>query len=375
MRVLQIAQSVGAGGAERLVVGLCNRLSASDADEVVLLTIRDERDSRNVHYLKDLSPKVRFINLHCKSGLQLKAFWGVFQTIRKERPDVVHSHFSPILLFLPALILRKPSYFFTIHSMAERIVAHYNFLKRTTARYLFRTNRVKPITISQACHQSYHKAYHLDNDVCITNGCEPLQTTSRSLKVKEEIDKLKQNAETVVFIHVARNSKPKNHERLFHTFLQLEKENADFLLIVLGDKYEPWTDKLKDSRKIRLLGVKDNVGDYMAVADYFVLSSDWEGLPITLLEAMSMGVIPISTPAGGIVDVIKDGENGYITKGFDDDEFYQKVRQILNGKGSVSTEKVKQDYQKNYSMESCATKYYEQYKIYDSIKRRPSSLS
>ena len=375
MRVLQIAQSLGAGGAERLVVGLCNWLSAGNADEVVLLTIRDDKDPRNIHYLKDLSPQVRVINLHCKSGLQLKAFWGVFQTIRKGRPDIVHSHFSPILLFLPALFLRNPSYFFTIHSMSERILAHYNLIKRSAARYLFRTNKVKPVTISQACHQSYQRAYHLNNDICITNGCEPLQTTSRFPLVKEETDKLKQNAETVVFIHVARNTKPKNHERLFHAFMRLEREDVNFLLIVLGDKYEPWTEMLKDSRKIVLLGIKDNVGDYMAVADYFVLSSDWEGLPISLLEAMSMGVTPVSTPAGGVVDIIKDGVNGYVTEGFDDEEFYRKLTQAINEKGSISSEKVKDDYRNNYSMETCAMKYYEQYKIYDSIKRRPSSLS
>ena len=86
-------------------------------------------------------------------------------------------------------------------------------------------------------------------------------------------------------------------------------EFLNFLLIVLGDKYHHWTDKLKGSQRICLLGLKENVGDYMAAADYYVMSSDWEGLPITLLEAMSMGVIPVSTPAGGVADVIKDGTN------------------------------------------------------------------
>lgn len=369
MKVLQIAQSLGAGGAERLVVSLCNWLSAGRADEVVLLTIRDENIPRNVHYLKDLSPNVRFINLHCKSGLQLKAFWGVFQTIRRERPDVVHSHFSPILLLLPALLLGKPSYIFTIHSMSERIVAHYGFIKRVVARYLFKTNKVHPITISQACHKSYRKAYQLDNDICITNGCEPLKTTPHLPDVKKEIDELRQNAETVVFVHVARNSKPKNHKRLFHTFLRLERENVNFLLIVLGDKYHHWTDKLKGSQRICLLGLKDNVGDYMAAADYYVMSSDWEGLPITLLEAMSMGVIPVSTPAGGVVDVIQDGTNGYMPQSFDDEEFYQKVKQAVREKGSIPHERVKADYLDGYSLERCATKYFEQYKIYDKDKR------
>ena len=70
----------------------------------------------------------------------------------------------------------------------------------------------------------------------------------------------------------------------------------------------------------------------MSLADYFVLSSDFEGLPLTLIEAMSMGITPICTPAGGVVDVIKDGKTYpsiCITK-----EFYPRIfkTRVINKK-------------------------------------------
>ena len=81
-----------------------------------------------------------------------------------------------------------------------------------------------------------------------------------------------------------------------------------------------------------------------------------------MLEAMSMGVVPISTPAGGVVDVIEDGVTGYLTESFDDEEFYRRVRQSISEKGRIAPERIRKHYEQHFSMEACAAKYYEAYK-------------
>lgn len=361
MKILQLALSLGAGGAERIAVSLCNRFSANADNEVILVSILDDSVPRNIHYLKDLSPNVRFVNLHCKTGLQIKAIWRVYRTIKRERPDVVHCHTHPMLLLFPTLFLHRVGYVHTIHNMSEKIVARSGFIKRMTMNYLFKRNKVNPITISEACHLSYYDTFRISNDICISNGSEPLAITEDAESVKREIERIKNSPDTIVFIHVARHNPQKNHDKLFRTFLRLEDEGERCILIVLGEHYDSWKEKLKDSKSIFLLGAKKNVGDYMAQADFFVLSSDYEGLPMTLLEAMSMGVTPISTPAGGVVNVIKDGVNGYMTKGFDDDEFYRKVKYAIKERNSISRDNIVTDYQKHYSMEVCAKNYYNLY--------------
>lgn len=363
MRICQIALSLGGGGAERIVTGLSNRLVAMGNHDVVILTILDDRDPRNVHYMQELSPKVRVINLHCKSGLQAKAFWRVFKTIKQEKPDVVHIHFSPLLLLFPVLGLSGISFFHTIHSLPERIWKNYGLVKRMVTSYLYKTQKIQPVTISPICQQSYRRLYKMANDICITNGSEPLKTTKKAEAVEAEIKRIKPSADTLVFIHVARHHIVKNHKRLFDAFKNLEKDGYDFILIMVGDNYDSFITEHKDNKHIFFMGLKDNVGDYMAQADFFVLSSDYEGLPMTLLEAMSMGVIPISTPAGGIVDVIEDGKNGYISADFDDESFYQKIKQAINEKGRISPETIKNDYEKRFSMKSCAEAYYKAYQL------------
>jgi glycosyltransferase involved in cell wall biosynthesis len=262
---------------------------------------------------------------------------------------------------LPVIFFWDIHYLNTIHTLPERHDANAGIVKKILTHYLFRSNKVRPITISETCHKSYCKTYKIQNDICIPNGSEPLRTTEELGLVKKEIDTLKKNSDTTVFIHVGRNHPVKNHGRLFNTFLRLEEERANFILIVLGNDYDSWEAKLKDSKSVFLLGSKKNVGDYMAQAEFFVLSSDFEGLPMTLLEAMSMGVIPISTPAGGVVDVIKDGVTGYLSESFEDDIFYRKVKQAIVEKGNIPSEKIKEYYERNYSMEICANNYYQTY--------------
>ena len=362
MKILQLTASLGGGGAERIAVSLCNRFAANKDDEIVLVSILDDSVPENVLYLNELSSQVRLINLHCKSGLEIKAIWRVFKIISGERPNIVHCHFSVILLLLPVFLSNNIHFLHTIHTLAERQDANEGIIKKILTHYLFKNNKVRPITISGTCHISYHKTYRVQNDICITNGSEPLRTTEKLGLVKKEIDALKKNSDTTVFIHVGRNHPVKNHDRLFKTFFSLEAERFNFILIVLGNNYDSWEAKLKDCKSIFLLGPKNNVGDYMAQAEYFVLSSDFEGLPMTLLEAMSMGVVPICTPAGGVVDVIEDGITGYLTKTFDDEEFYLKVKQALYEKGKISSEVIKKHFEKYFSMETCAKKYYETYR-------------
>lgn len=356
MKILQLSYSLASGGGERFTVDLSNRLAENPQNEVILLTTNDDRNPKNVHYLGDVSLKVRFINLHSPSGFALKSFWGVYKTIRREKPDVVHAHCSLLLLVLPALLIREVKFVHTLHSLASVCLEH-KWMKG-----LFRwsyQHRVQPITISNTCQQSYVDLYHSDRAVCIINGREPLVASGNR---PVDVDFLEDNV-WPIFIHVARCNPLKNQPRLFRAFDRLKADGVKFHLVVLGRGYaEEWLPRYQNDACIHIIGERKNVADYMALADFFVLSSDFEGLPLSLLEAMSMGVVPVCTPAGGVVDVIEDGQNGYCSPSFDDEDFYQTIRRALDELGKLSRSLIKKDYEDNYSMKVCAKKYYDVYK-------------
>lgn len=351
MKILHIIYSLGSGGAERFVVDLCNRQSMNSNNEVILLSICDSNNPANAHYVPELTSKVRFENLHLPSGLSLKSILGVYRFIKKEKPAVVHCHSNLMLLYLPMLFL-KCKYVHTLHSTALHCLSNKRF---KGINHYFYTHKVQPITISEDSSRNYQELYNLKNDICITNGREPLRRTS---EVPAEFSNAK---DSIIFIHVASCTKPKNHERLFRVFKKLEQEHSDFHLFCLGQGYDMYRDLNIEDEQIHFLGEKSNVADYLSFSDFFVLSSDYEGLPISLLEAMSLGVVPICTPAGGIKDVLRDGENGYMTSTFDDEEFYQKVKQAIAERGRITKDALMNEYQAQYTMKVCADKYYNAY--------------
>ena len=187
--------------------------------------------------------------------------------------------------------------------------------------------------------------------------------TSMFENVKNEIEGYKNGKDIPVFIHVGRYYPEKNQKRLFDAIEKLHNAGKEFLLVVLGINYENSPHmSLNETGYIKIIGAKNNVADYLAFSDYFLLSSNWEGLPLAMLEAMSMGCIPISTPAGGVVDVIKDGENGLLCPTFDTTDYYKTIEKVFEKDFAISKERVINDYQEKYTMEACANKYYDVYK-------------
>ena len=363
MKILQIAYSLSSGGGERFVVDLCNRLAENTKNKVTLLITNDERIPKNAHYLGELSTNVRFISLRCHSGLCFQAFRKVYKTIKEEKPDIVHANCNLLLLCLPSLFLRKAKYFQTLHNVAQACVQK-QWLKGIY--HWFYNHRIQPVIISKTCQQSYIDFYGDNQAICITNGRESLVPSGNIPKdvifLKEEHDP--------IFIHIARCAAQKNQNRLFKAFERLQEEGIKYHLIVLGSGYEnKWIPYFKNNPQIHVLGEKKNIADYMALADFFVLSSDYEGLPLTLLEAMSLGVAPVCTPAGGIVDVIEEGKNGYLVSSFNDEDFYQKIKYALNDKGKLTKDSIRRAYEANYSMKVCTQKYYEAYQNHSLLDR------
>ena len=360
MRIPQVVYHLASGGAERFVVDLSNELSKEH--DVYLVTINDDTKFNYSHYRSEVSSNVKYRCLHCKKGICFSSIFKLFRLIKELKPDVVHTHTSLLNIYLPSLLLRRAKYVHTIHSLANKAGSSSWLLKKIDKVVFQRL--VQPVTISSVCMKSYKDFYGLRNAVIVPNGCPPKHVSINARDVAKEINKYKQGEDKLVFIHVARYNEAKNQKLLFETFLKLRENGYKFLLIVLGAHYDK-SDYiyLRDSEDIKILGEKNNVGDYLAYSDYFVLSSLWEGLPISLIEAMSMGVIPICTPAGGCVDVVENEINGYISNTFDSNEFYEIIERCISHRVCVKSECVKQYYLNNYTIEVCAKEYTKIYNL------------
>ena len=167
---------------------------------------------------------------------------------------------------------------------------------------------------------------------------------------------------------MARISPQKNQRLLLDCMATLEKDGENVIALILGDALpddKPMMEQLIANKpgNVHFMGKVKNVGDYYLNADAFVLSSIYEGLPISLLEALSVGAIPICTPAGGIVNIVQN-DIGFLSKEINYATFLDAMKNYLHsGKDEIEKMKINciELYQKEFSMESCAKKYIELY--------------
>jgi len=92
----------------------------------------------------------------------------------------------------------------------------------------------------------------------------------------------------------------------------LKGENITLVLLGSGSLEEEFKKQFGCNDSIRFEGWKTNTADYLRAGDIFILPSFGEGLPNSLLEAMSCGMTCIATKIGGISEIIQDGENGLL---------------------------------------------------------------
>lgn len=360
MKIIQLVYSLCSGGAERFVVSLSNCLVDAGQEVEICMLLDDAVDGR-VFNKVFLNPNVKFHCMHFSTGFSLSKKRQVESHIKSQHPDVVHCHLN-VIPYIYSLAFKNKGIRFihTLHSVAENAAgSKYQY---GLNRFFYRKGLIQPVTISLKCQESYFRFYHLNNAPFIDNGCADVVPSNKYDIVVNEIEKLKQGKIIPVFIHVARFHELKNQRLLIDSFNELAKEDIDFILLVLGNGWsseEAASLRNKACSKIVFLGEKNNVGDYLLCSDAFCLTSTFEGLPISLLEALSAGITPICTPVGGIPDVIKEGETGYLSEEINLPSYISAIHRFLNKK--IDPERLRRHFKDNFSMKACAEKYVQIY--------------
>ena len=356
MKILELSPSLASGGAERFTVDLANELSKTD--DVTLLVMREFKDSD--FYKKELSSSVRCIECHGKTSLYskiLQVFIALYWIVRL-KPDVVHTHTVAFnWIIIPSIFLHKIKFYFTVHNLAEQeCTTKIGFKLR---KWLFES-KIRAIAISSICADSFKHLYGYSCFETINNGCRNISVTNKLDDVNKEIDLYRRNPDTKIFINVARIMPQKNHKLLIESFNNFISKGYDAVLLIVGDynrieNLKDDLDRLIKTDRILFLGTRLNVGDYLSCSDYFCLSSLWEGLPISLLEAGLSGCYPISTPAGGVLDVIKDRFWGILSKDFTVEAYTEALEMSLRTK--INKFELADKYHALFSMSVCAKNY------------------
>ncbi len=146
---------------------------------------------------------------------------------------------------------------------------------------------------------------------------------------------------TKILMHTSNFRKIKRIDDIVRTFSIVNK-NLDSVLILIGDG--PETNSIKQLVKdldiegsVILAGQQSDVKSFYMMSDIFLLLSQKESFGLALLEAMHCGSVPIGSNAGGISEVIKDGETGYIVDVGDYNAAAEKIIHLLSNQTIYET--------------------------------------
>ena len=244
-----------------------------------------------------------------KSGFDSSVVARVARTLEHFRPHVVHTHTYALRYALPYMLWRRPSVMVhTVHNLAERELEWYG---RWVHRLAFRRG-VLPVAIAREVANSIQRVYGIHNSPLIPNGI-PVDTY-RSPSIDRETWRNKEGfgPTEILFVCVAWLRPQKNPALLLESFRRgpATDPRAHLLLVGTGPLRSELERQIGASGlqgRVHLLGARADVPEILNAADVFVLSSDYEGNPLSVMEAMAAGKPMICTAVGGVPELVEDG--------------------------------------------------------------------
>jgi glycosyltransferase involved in cell wall biosynthesis len=330
VRVLHILSDLGPGGGERMPVHLMRTLNRRRF-EVRAVSLYDE--ARPVGSdLKELlaQDEVPVWNLGKRPGFDPRMFTRIGGALRRFRPDVVHTHLQTLrYALLPMLYRGVPAMVHTVHNLAEREVDRPSIWLH---RLAFRRG-VVPVAIGQEVAASISRVYGIRGFPSINYGI-PVEVYGRPREAREVWRRRQGFApEDTIFVCVAQFRPQKNHRLLLEAFAKGAAAHPRVHLLLVGwgsqeTQLRKQVEALGLRRRVHFMGLRTDIPEVLAASDVFVLSSDWEGNPLAVMEAMSAGKPVISTSVGGVPELIKNGSSGLLVPQANSEAFARAVNRL-----------------------------------------------
>lgn len=303
MKLMFCLGSMGKGGAERVTTNLANYLIKDNAVSIVTTTSIDtlyKIDSKvMIKALDNIERKTNFIVRNIKRIKNLK------KIIKNDNPDLIISFLpEPTYRVLITNLFNKRKIIVSVRNDPK--VEYNTLFKKILMKILFKRANGFVFQTEEA-KQFFSKKIQL-RSIIIPNPLNPDFIIERYEGKREK-----------KIVNVGRLESQKNQKLLIDAFNIVQKKYPDYELHIYGDgslreNLQTQINRLKIENKVFLHGIIDNVREEIYKAKLFVLSSDYEGMPNALMEAMSLGISCISTdcPCGGPRFLIQNNENGIL---------------------------------------------------------------
>ncbi len=357
MHIAIVLDSLRIGGAEMLAFSLAKGfLKAGHKLSIIALGVDGP-----------LAPLLAKAGIACfilnsPTGIRFTAMWQLLKILKNEKFDlVVSNHFRQLFhTWLPATLANIPHYH----------IEHDNNLYKTKTKYVyllnfFLLNLTQLILISPTLGQWFHEQLPKKKDriSVVSNGIDT-SAFKPSLERKRQFRQEHCLTEDcIIFGTCSRLESVKNISSMLRIFQHQQARKPNSFLVIVGDgscrkQLEVEAQQLGITGHVLFQGQEENVIPWLQAMDIFLLTSYDEGLPLSILEAMSCGIPVVTRPVGDLSRLINEAHGRLIIK--DDmnawlDAFDQVTCNVETY--SLLSANARQLVANDYSLTRCVSKY------------------
>ncbi len=310
----------------------CNFEVGNTSSKERVDTFRQELQQQNVKTFQLPIPRKMFA-----FSDMIKAYKKLKKLIEEEQYTLIHCH-SPIGSVLARLACRKQRK----HGLKLIYTAHgfhfftgapkKNWLIFYPIEKIFAKYTDILITI---CTEDFERAKRrkLGRKVVYSPGVGiNVEQIKKVEKNEEKRQKLGIGKKDILILSVGELNQNKNHKTVLQAISQLERTDIHYVICGQGALEVELMKMAKENgmeSRVHLLGFRTDVIEWMKVADIFAFPSCREGLPVSLMEAMAAGLPVVCSRIRGNVDLIEEGEGGYLCKPLDTANFAKNLSKLL----------------------------------------------
>lgn len=304
MKVIQVIPKLDLAGAEIMCENLCIALKNKGVDVIIVSlyncnTVISKR-------LQKQGINVVFLDKH--PGIDLGLVKELYKIFKIEKPDIVHTHINALQYAAIAAVLSHVKVcVHTVHSVAEKEATP---LRQKIYYILYNFFNIIPVALSNEVKKSIIKRYDLSE--------KEVPVVYNGINLNHCIPKMIYTVENeLVFLHIGRFADVKNHKMLINAFNRVRSVIPDVKLKLIGcglnyDQVKLQVEQLNLGKNVEFLGLQSDVFSFLHDADVFILPSVYEGMPMTLIEAMGTGIPIIASNVGAIPSMLNDMEDALL---------------------------------------------------------------
>jgi glycosyltransferase involved in cell wall biosynthesis len=342
---LHILPSLAQGGAEKFTLDLCSELAEDSSVELLTFYAGGKFDAL-------FNDKFKIIKNDFSSFRRVFLPFYLYFKFITGKYNIVHMHLMTIFFCFPIIFfVRNVKYIYTFHGDP----CYDYWLVRKSIFILSKFNLVRFVAVSSDVLNLVTTEYPGINVSLIENGAvSPIVN-------EKVVDKLRCEYEgKMVFVNVARAHKIKNQIELVKAFSELP---AHVHLLIVGSVDEgdysiELMRLIEETGNVTHLGFRKDVGNILTIADFSIISSHHEGLPMSLIESLSLGVPVLTTPIFNLKAMVLNNSIGYVFNGYIAGDFKRKILELVmpnfNSSMKSNARKLYFDF---YDISICKEKY------------------